>query len=62
MLREPEGLDEAQQKVAERVADEERAKRVARVIESVRSGTYQVRSDVVASRLIDTMLGRPRKR
>lgn len=62
MSREPEDLDEAQQKAAERVANKERSERVARVIESVRSGTYQVRSDVVAHRLIDAMLRRPRKR
>ena len=62
MESEPEDLDEAQQKSAEHAAEEERAERVARVIESVRSGTYQVRSDVVANRLIDSMLRRPRKR
>ena len=62
MLREPEDLDEAQREAAERAAEKERAQRVASVIEAVRSGTYQVRSDVVANRLIDAMLRRPRKR
>lgn len=55
-------MDAVQGGAAERAAEEERAQRVARVIESVRSGTYQVRSDVVASRLIDAMLRRPKKR
>ncbi len=62
MAREPEDLDEAQRKLLERVGEQERAERVARVIESVRSGTYQVRSEVVANRLIETMLRRPGKR
>ena len=56
MLRQPENLDKAQERAAER----ERAERVARVIESVRRGTYQVRSDLVANRLIDSMLRRPK--
>lgn len=58
----PEDLDEARCGAAERACEEKRTERVARVIESVRSGTYQVRSDVVANRLIDAMLRRPKKR
>ena len=62
MLREPEDLDDAQRGTVEWAAEEDRAERVARVIESVRSGTYQVRSDAVATRLIASMLRRPGKR
>ena len=58
---EAEKMDDAQHRAADCAAEEERSRRVARVIESVRSGTYQVRSDVAANRLIDAMIRRPRK-
>ena len=62
MSREENDMDEPQRKVAEDAGDTERAERVARVIASVRSGTYQVRSDAVAHRLLETMLRRRPKR
>ncbi len=62
MSREQDEVDEMQRKAPETAVDRERAERVARVIESVRGGTYQVRSDAAASRLLETMLRRPPKR
>lgn len=57
-----EDRNETQDEPGKRTLEQEKAERVARVIESVRKGTYQVRNDVLADRLIDTMLRRPKKR
>ena len=61
MSREREDVDDPRRKAPGNAADRDRAERVARVIESVQGGTYQVRSEAAANRLLETMLRRPSK-
>ena len=65
MVKEPEDVEKwkgARRGAEERPAEQGREERVSRVLASVRSGTYQLRSDVVANRLMETMMRQPRKR